>query len=1194
MLRRSKNNTLRVVALSTVVAFAAVKGTPLCAQTSAAPAKSGNSALLQKLQGVDITKDNMYKYVTTGNPGDLSLTMSDNEASKVFVLYNKGTGKFLNVGGYWGSSAVLSDVPCPLWLQIRNNEKSTVRLSSTIYEHYPLSKDEVITATRTNNQTNWIKKYNEFKTYVDGNEGKLYIGSEEGKTRTRAIYNKVQILKSDGTLKSTLRFESTGDKATNAGTGSTSATETVTGDGTSHFISSTSLSNLNLADGDVLEAHLNLTPCTSNLENVFSIGTKIGEWSGTDVYNLHIYYTPSTKILLLRGCFNSTTNPNYTWEEIVINNPTDVVFKLTKDGFYVNNVMMPRYYSYTIPYVPGKEGHIAKFKYEGGHYVTDENGTLTLDDNGQPYSFDVFNTDNYIYADAPGDAEPSLFFSRRLNLNSGASTNNEGNFIGWVPANGDAAAYDKLSDVYTDRPIPGADYRYKPEQERWKLIATGAKGEYKLALDMTANLEKGSIDTNNGAKEGRFYLTASTSIVKGPSKYYFENKAYKEPAEADKQYCYYSTLNDDGTRTYTEKYSNDLTNVRMTATEPTDDNGLWRIVSAKEYIQLLKYQKSLLRDAVDLTALLADPNFTRKDLDLKDWKLTEHLQSNDNSYHKALVRIGYDGSYKTKPEDDKYYHGGGASYNFCDNTDRGDGNDTQNNYVANHSRYMCATIQNGGYGQMYQSVQITRNGWYIVRCQGLSTVNARLFARVVGKKHTNYYSPLRKITDEYYRNNLQIMDAKDAYWPYDQCMPMYNAAVEMNDKHVQPNKVEESATQVLFYVDGASNDEPISVIFGIDVPQTNSEKRTNESATYSSDFTAFDNFRLLYGGEEASEPYLVLDEDDETLDHLDNTIHHYRTDTKTGVNKKLLLHRTFTQGKWNSFMLPVGLTEAQFKDAFGDDAQLAELTELTENEIRFKTVTAPSIYGDGHLDATAYWLKPMTAYIIKIADASKTQGNVTDIYDAYLYHWADNGKTFTKKTIGGADNSYYSIDGISMIENIAPVAITEDGNFTHWDFKNRLTISDGADGQYHYVATSKAANYSDGTMTPYGMFTRNYGVNADGTKHLLKGRAPMSDAYILSGGKLKYTAGGGASKGFRCWFQFTKEAQAGAAPMLYIDGIGDPTGIEGIRANDGNGTLTGRYAQGVFTINGQRVADASALSSLPHGVYIVNGKKVVK
>lgn len=180
MLRRSKNNTLRVVALSTVVAFAAVKGTPLCAQTSTAPAKSGNSALLQNLKGVDITKETMYQYVTTGNPGDLSLTMSDNEASKVFVLYNKGTGKFLNVGGYWGSSAVLSDVPCPLWLQIRNDKKTKVRQSSTIYEHYPMSEGEVITATRTNNQTNWIKKYNEFKTYVNGNEGKLYIGSEQG------------------------------------------------------------------------------------------------------------------------------------------------------------------------------------------------------------------------------------------------------------------------------------------------------------------------------------------------------------------------------------------------------------------------------------------------------------------------------------------------------------------------------------------------------------------------------------------------------------------------------------------------------------------------------------------------------------------------------------------------------------------------------------------------------------------------------------------------------------------------------------------------------------------------------------------------------------------------------------------------------------------------------------------------------
>ena len=403
----------------------------------------------------------------------------------------------------------------------------------------------------------------------------------------------------------------------------------------------------------MLEAHLDLNSCTSTLENVFSIGTKIGEWSGTGVYNLHIYYTPSTKILLLRGCFNSTQELNYTSEKIILNNPTDVVFKLTKDGFYVNNVMMPLYFNYTIPYDANKAGAIAKFKYEGGQY--------TLDDNGLPYIFDITNTDSYIYSDTPGDTEPSLFFSRRLNHNSATSPNNEGNFIGWVPANIENIAFDKLSDVYTDRPIPGNDYRNKPEQERWKLITTGANGEYKLALDMTANLENGSIDPVKGAKEGRFFLTASTSTIKGPSTYYFENGKYKEPTEAEKQHCYYSTLNADGTRTYTEKYSNDLFNVIMTDTEPTDDNGLWRIVSAKEYIQLLNQQQSLLRDAVDLTALLADPNFTRKDLDLKDWILTEHLQSNDSTYHKALVRIGYDGNYKTKPEDDTYIHG--AYYN---------------------------------------------------------------------------------------------------------------------------------------------------------------------------------------------------------------------------------------------------------------------------------------------------------------------------------------------------------------------------------------------------------------------------------------------------------------------------------------------------------------------------------------------------
>ena len=37
------------------------------------------------------------------------------DPTKVFFLYNVGTGKFLNMGGYWGTHVSLKDYPMPLW-----------------------------------------------------------------------------------------------------------------------------------------------------------------------------------------------------------------------------------------------------------------------------------------------------------------------------------------------------------------------------------------------------------------------------------------------------------------------------------------------------------------------------------------------------------------------------------------------------------------------------------------------------------------------------------------------------------------------------------------------------------------------------------------------------------------------------------------------------------------------------------------------------------------------------------------------------------------------------------------------------------------------------------------------------------------------------------------------------------------------
>ena len=94
---------------------------------------------------------------------------------------------------------------------------------------------------------------------------------------------------------------------------------------------------------------------------------------------------------------------------------------------------------------------------------------------------------------------------------------------------------------------------------------------------------------------------------------------------------------------------------------------------------------------------------------------------------------------------------------------------------------------------------------------------------------------------------------------------------------------------------------------------------------------------------------LILDED-KTLDVK-----------KTYTGAKMLLHRTFTKNAtndkkgWNSIILPVNMTAAQVKEAFGDDVQMAKFDRLENNWIKFSTV---DVAGDDVV------LKKNTPYII--------------------------------------------------------------------------------------------------------------------------------------------------------------------------------------------------------------------------------------
>ena len=143
---------------------------------------------------------------------------------------------------------------------------------------------------------------------------------------------------------------------------------------------------------------------------------------------------------------------------------------------------------------------------------------------------------------------------------------------------------------------------------------------------------------------------------------------------------------------------------------------------------------------------------------------------------------------------------------------------------------------------------------------------------------------------------------------------------------------------------------------------------------------------------------LVLDED-KTLDVK-----------KSYTGAKMLLHRTFTKSAdndkkgWNSIILPVDMTAAQVKEAFGEGVQMAEFDRLENNWIKFSTV---DVAADGVV------LHKNTPYIIyptkePLGNYSYTIDGVTKILDGHVY--VANGINYDNET----SELEYTVKGTGM------------------------------------------------------------------------------------------------------------------------------------------------------------------------------------
>ncbi len=128
-------------------------------------------------------------------------------------------------------------------------------------------------------------------------------------------------------------------------------------------------------------------------------------------------------------------------------------------------------------------------------------------------------------------------------------------------------------------------------------------------------------------------------------------------------------------------------------------------------------------------------------------------------------------------------------------------------------------------------------------------------------------------------------------------------------------------------------------------------KSSNRSYYYDTDFTALDHVAIHFLGKKV----FAFEEDRTSTDYMS------KLDATAGANVTTFLNRTFSVGEWNSLCLPIDVTSAIVKDAFGEDAKVAVLDGVGTqaagyNSLDFKTVD---------LDKTTTAIEKGKVYLIK-------------------------------------------------------------------------------------------------------------------------------------------------------------------------------------------------------------------------------------
>ena len=427
-----------------------------------------------------------------------------------------------------------------------------------------------------------------------------------------------------------------------------------------------------------------------------------------------------------------------------------------------------------------------------------------------------------------------------------------------------------------------------------------------------------------------------------------------------------------------------------------------------------------------------------------------------------------------------------------------------------NGKYSFASFD--GIGEVSQTFKAPVTGVYEIECRGFYQGNeAKLFVTVNGKTHetplVNTGSKFTKCTlASNYRgtnvtDSMKIIAGKALY---DNENGQYTVKVVIS-------AIAESDMKIGIKKDAAT--------------QSSACYRTWAPTTYyyyDTDYVGVDNFAVRYVGKSKASIF-VLDEDSTSEDYMKKA---------TGEAYKevtVYLKRSFTLNKWNSFVTPVGLTNAQVKQAFGDDVKVAKLAGVggvtgRESSIDFRTVD---------LSQEGVAIEPAQMYLVK-PTKDAVDMNLELVNDTVV-----SGKMYL---IGRR-----SLDGSKITDGTLTIKPT-------------------------YGQPAEGAEITGAQVDFMGTY-----VALDATT------GPQAGAYAWSGGDMYHLKKANAIKGFRGWLV----DHTGTKSIKFNIGDGSVTSIDEVIAND----RAEKTSDAVYTVDGVKIRDnASSLEGLPAGLYIFKGK----